>query len=246
MQNIVIFGATSAIAQAAARLLVARGCSVFAIGRNAAKLDAVIDDLQVRREPGQVVAGVPADLDIIDGHCGLFDAAVQALGSIDTVLIAHGSLPNQSVCETSMESLLGAIHTNATSAVALAALAVQYIQPGGTIAAIASVAGDRGRQSNYVYGAAKGMLALFLQGLRNQLAKRDIHVLTIKPGLVDTPMTAAFEPKGLLWTSPERVAAGIVSAIDRRRDVAYLPWFWRPIMLVIRHIPEQVFKRLSL
>jgi len=90
------------------------------------------------------------------------------------------------------------------------------------------------------------MVALFLQGLRNRLAGRGIQVLTIKPGFVDTPMTAAFERKGALWATPDRVAAGIVRAIERRRDVVYLPWFWRPIMLVIQHIPERVFKRLSL
>jgi short-subunit dehydrogenase len=115
----------------------------------------------------------------------------------------------------------------------------------GTIAVISSVAGDRGRQSNYVYGAAKGMVTRFLQGLRNRLARKGVQVLTIKPGFVDTPMTAAF-PKGLLWAKPESVAQGIVAAVDRKKDVVYLPGFWCLIMMIIRHIPEFIFKKLSL
>ncbi|OBS09991.1 oxidoreductase, short-chain dehydrogenase/reductase family [Acidihalobacter prosperus] len=114
------------------------------------------------------------------------------------------------------------------------------------VAAISSVAGDRGRQSNYVYGAAKGMLTLFLQGLRNRLVRAGVSVVTIKPGFVDTPMTAHIEKKGLLWAPPEAVAQGILRAIAKRRDVVYLPGVWRWIMLIIRHIPEAVFKRLEL
>ena len=116
----------------------------------------------------------------------------------------------------------------------------------GVLIAIGSVAGDRGRQSNYVYGAAKGMVALFLQGLRNRLSRQGIQVITIKPGFVDTPMTAAFAQKGLLWAKPDAIAAGIVTAVERGRDEVYLPWFWRWIMLIILHIPERLFKRLKL
>ena len=246
MHNVLVFGATSAIAHATARRLVERGCQVFAVGRNEDKLAAVLADLRVRGGPGRNIAGVRADLDDLASYGALYAAAKQELGSIDVVLIAHGSLPDQKACEASPEALLAALHTNATSAIVLASMAAEHVADGGTIAAIGSVAGDRGRQSNYVYGAAKGMLALFLQGLRNRLAGRGIQVLTIKPGFVDTPMTAGFERKGLLWASPDRVAAGIVRAIERRRDVVYLPWFWRPIMLVIQHVPERVFKRLSL
>ena len=246
MHKVLIFGATSAIAQAAARLMVARGCDVFAVGRNEQKLGALVADLRVRSGPGQTIGFACADLDHLEAYEDLFEAAKRKLGTIDVVLIAQGSLPDQRACEAAPEALLAAMHTNATSAIVLASMAAGYIADGGTIAAIGSVAGDRGRQSNYVYGAAKGMLALFMQGLRNRLAGRGIQVLTIKPGFVDTPMTAGFESKGLLWATPERVAAGIVRAIDRRRDVVYLPWFWGPIMLVIKHIPERVFKRLSL
>jgi short-subunit dehydrogenase len=115
----------------------------------------------------------------------------------------------------------------------------------GTLAAISSVAGDRGRQSNYVYGTAKGAVSLFLQGLRNRLSKSGVRVLTIKPGFVDTPMTADF-PKGALRAKPEQIARGIERAVEKGRDIIYLPSFWRLIMLVIRAIPEGIFKRLSL
>ena len=133
-----------------------------------------------------------------------------------------------------------------SSLLLLMQLAQRFEQQGhGTLAVISSVAGDRGRQSNYVYGAAKGMLSIFLQGLRNRLQRHGVQVLTIKPGFVDTPMTAAFR-KGLLWAQPETVAHGILKAINRGADVVYLPWFWLPVMLAIRLLPETMFKRLRL
>jgi decaprenylphospho-beta-D-erythro-pentofuranosid-2-ulose 2-reductase len=115
----------------------------------------------------------------------------------------------------------------------------------GTIAVISSVAGDRGRKSNYVYGSAKGGLTIFLQGLRNALSGSGVHVLTIKPGFVDTPMTNDFT-KGLLWAKPEKVAKDIKRAIDKKKNIIYTPWFWRWIMLIIRLIPESVFKKMNL
>lgn len=118
-------------------------------------------------------------------------------------------------------------------------------QKSGTIAVISSVAGDRGRSSNYVYGTAKGAVSLFLQGLRGRLHPSGVRVLTIKPGFVDTPMTADVK-KNALFASPEGIAKGIVSAIDRGREVVYLPSFWRGIMLMIRAVPEPLFKRLKL
>jgi short-subunit dehydrogenase len=118
-------------------------------------------------------------------------------------------------------------------------------QQHGTLAVISSVAGDRGRQSNYLYGAAKAAVSTFSSGLRQRLAKSGIDVVTIKPGFVDTPMTQNLK-KGALWATPDNVARGIVSAIDRRRSVVYLPWFWSVIMLAIKHIPEPIFKRIKL
>lgn len=248
MKKIVIFGATSAIASACARLWVTQGNSLFLIGRNKAKQQSVLADLRVRGAHDQCIEGVSADLDVLAEHENLLARAEAALGGIDVILIAHGTLPDQNACEKSVERTLAEIHTNALSAISLLTLAANRLeaQGEGVIAVISSVAGDRGRQSNYVYGAAKGMVTLFLQGLRNRLARKGVTVLTIKPGFVDTPMTAQFEKKGLLWAQPEAVAKGIGKAVAQRRDVVYLPSIWRWIMLIIRHIPEPIFKRLSL
>jgi len=248
MQRIVIFGANSAIAGACARLWVAQGNSLFLIGRDSAKLEGLLADLHVRGAPDQCIEGVSVDLNNFNRHEELFAHAETAMGGIDIVLIAHGSLPNQQACEHSVDIALEEIRTNALSVISLLTLAANRLEArgSGVIATISSVAGDRGRQSNYVYGAAKGMVTLFMQGLRNRLANKGVAVVTIKPGFVDTPMTSQFEKKGALWAQPETIAAGIVRAIEQRRNVVYLTWIWRWIMLIIRHIPEAIFKRLSL
>lgn len=244
-KRILIIGATSAIAEAAARQWAARGDALFLVGRKRQKLDDIAADLKVR---GAASAGV-FEMDATDAamHPSMLEAAVTALGGLDVALIAHGTLPDQKACEASVAMMLAEIDNNGLSVVALCTLLGNHFeaQGSGSIAVISSVAGDRGRQSNYVYGAAKGMVTRYLQGLRNRLAKKNVQVLTIKPGFVDTPMTAAFS-KGALWAQPADVARGIVAAIDKGRDEVYLPGFWRLIMLVIRHIPEFVFKKLSL
>lgn len=245
MHRILIIGATSAIAEATARLWAARGEALFLVGRNTARLDAIAADLRVR---GAASVGCFA-MDACDtpAHAAMLEAAESAMGGLDIALIAHGSLPDQKACESSVEKALHEIDINGLSVVALATrLGEKFAAQGrGSLAVIGSVAGDRGRQSNYVYGAAKGMVSLFLQGLRNRLAKQGIQVLTIKPGFVDTPMTATFS-KGALWAKPEAIAQGIVRAIDRNKDEVYLPAFWWLIMTIIRHVPERIFKRLSL
>ena len=245
MQKILIIGATSAIAEATARRWAARGAALFLVGRKAERLELIAADLRVRGAAS--VACQAQDACARDAHEAMLCAAEQAMGGLDVALIAHGSLPDQKACEASVELTLQEIDTNALSVIALLTrLATRFEAQGhGSLAVISSVAGDRGRQSNYVYGAAKGMLTLFLQGLRNRLAKKGVHVLTVKPGFVDTPMTASFK-KGALWASPDAIAQGIVSAIDKKRDVVYLPGFWWLIMTLIRHIPERIFKKLSL
>lgn len=245
MQKILIIGATSAIAEASARIWAARGAALFLVGRRAERLEVIAADLAVRG--AAAVRCYTLDVCDMAAHAAMLDAAVAALGSVDIALIAHGSLPDQQACEASVELTLSELNTNGVSVVALATRIGELFaaQQRGSLAVISSVAGDRGRQSNYVYGAAKGMVSLFLQGLRNRLAKCDVQVLTIKPGFVDTPMTAAL-PKGALWAKPEAIARGIVRAIDGKRDEVYLPGFWWLIMTIIKHIPERVFKKLSL
>lgn len=249
MKRVLIIGATSAIAHAAARLWAAAGASLFLVGRNAERLEANAADLRVRGAAGVTTHVMDATAD--PAHAPMLAAALQSLGGIDIALIAHGTLPDQRACEADLRLLRAEIETNGVSVCLLAQLLGNHFasRGGGTLAVVGSVAGDRGRQSNYVYGAAKGMVARFLEGLRNRLAQSgvpNVRVLLVKPGFVDTPMTAEFEKKGLLWAQPETVAAGILGAIENGKDVVYLPWFWWPIMRVIRHIPERIFKRLSL
>ena len=257
MAKIVIFGATSAIAAAAARLWIARGESLFLVGRDPARLQALIEDLRERKVGDQIVEGVSADLNDFAAHEGLIALARQALEGLDVALIAQGSQADQKAAAASVRTTLEEIRTNALSVVALLTLLANDFERereaagdddgfGATLAVIGSIAGDRGRQSDYVHGAAKGMVAIFLEGLRNRLAKSDVAVVTIKAGLVDTPMTSGIESKGPFWTSPDIVAKGVVGAIERRRNVVYLPGFWRPLMWAIRHIPEPVFKRMRL
>jgi decaprenylphospho-beta-D-erythro-pentofuranosid-2-ulose 2-reductase len=246
MKKILIIGATSAIAEATARLFAARGDALCLIARNADHLRVVAADLSVRG----AMRAETATLDVTDfnAHQAVLDAAERQLGGMDIVLIAHGTLSDQAQCQTSVDALRSEFDINAVSTLALLTLLANRLeaQKHGTLAVISSVASDRGRQSNYVYGSAKAAVTTFLGGLRQRLAKANVDVLTIKPGFVDTPMTAGIASKGALWAQPERIADGIVKAIDRRRNVVYLPWFWRWIMLVIRHIPEPLFKKIRL
>jgi short-subunit dehydrogenase len=248
MTRIIIFGATSAIAHATARLWVARGASVCVVGRNAQKLQAVEDDLRARAAPGAVIVSSQADLDAMSDHPALIEAAIKALGGLDIALIAHGNLPDQALCQSDVQAMLAQLTTNGVSVISLCTLLANRFdaQGSGCLAVITSVAGDRGRQSNYAYGTAKGMVTRFLQGLRNRLAPRGVSVVDIRPGFVDTPMTAALDKGGPLWAQPAKVAADILRAVDKGRPVLYTPWFWRYIMLIITSIPERIFNRLKL
>ncbi|WP_417504245.1 SDR family oxidoreductase [Marinomonas gallaica] len=249
MANVLLFGATSAIAAECAKQFVARGDSVCLVGRDKAKLERLKQDLQVRASSdAQKVLVELCDLADPTQHERLLSASLERLQSIDIMLIAHGSLPNQRRCEESVEETLKEINLNGISAISLLTIGANYFesQGSGVLVAISSVAGDRGRQSNYVYGSAKGMLTIFMQGLRNRLAKTGVQVLTVKPGFVDTPMTQSFDKNGPLWAQPEQIASGILKAIDKGRNEVYLLWFWRWIMLIIKAIPEFIFKKLSL
>lgn len=245
MKRVLIIGATSAIAEAAARMLAGQHSALYLVGRSAERLAAIASDLRIRG--ASEVEYEAQDLNDFAAHGAMLDHALHALGGLDVVLIAHGSLADQRACEESVELTMRELSTNALSVVALCTrIAPRLVRQGsGTLAVISSVAGDRGRQSNYVYGSAKALVNAYLSGLRQRLQPAGIQVLTIKPGFVDTPMTATFR-KGLLWVSPQRVAAGILRAIEKRRDVVYLPGFWRPAMLIVRLIPERIFKRIAL
>jgi short-subunit dehydrogenase len=225
--RILVLGATSAIAQAAARRWAARGDELLLVARNAGRLSAVADDLRTR---GGKVETMAQDLD----DAALYAPLVERAGRLDVVLLAHGVL----------EALERVLRTNLVGPVQLLTLLAARLQKGACVAAISSVAGDRGRAKNGVYGASKAGLDAFLSALRQRLSKAGVRVLTLKPGFVDTPMTAAM-PKSPLFTSAESVGRGLVRAVDRGSDVVYLPWWWRFIMLVTRSIPERIFKKLS-
>lgn len=245
MRKTLIIGATSAIAQATAKLFAESGDTLYLVGRDQSKLKIIADDLSVRGATN--VFTEMLDVLDFDRHKVVIDSAIEKLDGIDLVLIAHGTLPDQKACEQSFEFTRKEIEINAMSVVSLLTKLANYFEQkkSGTIAVISSVAGDRGRQSNYVYGSAKGMVSVFLQGLRNRLYKSGVNVLTIKPGFVDTPMTIAFK-KGILWSSPKKIAFGIFVAINKKRSIVYLPIYWRIIMSVINMIPEKLFRQLKL
>lgn len=245
-QNILIFGATSAIAQAVARLYAEQGARLFLVARNAEKLNVVASDLSARG--ANDVKTFVMDANDIARLPSMLDAAWSGFSRIDTALIAHGTLPDQTLCETDIEYAIREFRTNAESVIAcLTALANRFKEQGsGVIAVIGSVAGDRGRASNYLYGAAKAAVNTFASGLRGRLFKHGVHVLTIKPGFVDTPMTKGLPLPQALVVPAEKVAADIVRAIEKKRDVLYTPWFWNWIMLIIRCIPDIAFKRIDI
>ena len=242
MRRILIVGATSAIAEATARLFAAEHDSMYLVARNARKLEAIVQDLRVRG--AQRVEGETMDAIDFPQHGPMIERAARALGGLDTLLVAHGTLPDQGACEKSVDLAMAELRTNALSVISIVMLVANMFesQRRGTIAVISSVAGDRGRAVNYVYGTAKAAVTTFLSGLRQRLRPAGVQVLTIKPGFVDTPMTQAFA-KSPIWARPEGVAADILSALRRGRPVTYTPWFWRPIMAAITAIPETIFAR---
>jgi short-subunit dehydrogenase len=245
MEKILIIGATSAIAEAVARHYAGQGATLYLLARNRQRLQAMAADLGVRG--AAAVTAEYLDVNEHTSHRRVLDTAFASLGTVDTVLVAHGTLPSQAACQGDVAQTLAELNTNAISTIALLTDIANRMegQGCGTIAVITSVAGDRGRQSNYVYGAAKAMVSVFLQGLRNRLFKAGVNVIDIKPGFVDTPMTADFT-KGPLWAKPDAVAARVVKGIAGGRATLYAPGFWRLIMVVIRAIPEVIFKRLTL
>ena len=243
--RVLVLGATSSIAIATMRRLAAPNRHFMLVARNADRLTAVAQDLMTRG--ALAVDTWVMDLDETTAHPEMLASAVNRLGRIDLALIAHGVLGDQQAAEADFEVAAAILHTNFISTVSLLTWLGNYFQNqrGGTLAVVSSVAGDRGRKSNYVYGASKGALNLFLEGLRNRIDRDGVHVLTIKPGFVDTPMTAHV-PHNALFASPDQIARGIVNAVDRRRDVAYLPWFWSWIMLLVRTVPNRLFKKMNM
>ncbi|WP_322006066.1 SDR family oxidoreductase [Paraburkholderia tropica] len=246
MKNILIIGATSAIANACARRWAAQGARLFLVTRNGERLQQVADDLVTRG--AKLAACYELDVNDLDRHAAMLAQCQTELGSLDIVLVAPGTLPDQAQCQADAAVAIHEFNTNVTSIIGLLTPIANLIeaQKRGTIAVISSVAGDRGRPSNYLYGSAKAALSAFCEGLNARLFKAGAHVVTIKPGFVATPMTAGLPLPGPLVATPDKVAADITRAIDKNKDVLYTPWFWSLIMLIIRSVPKFLFKRASL
>jgi short-subunit dehydrogenase len=242
---VLALGATSAIAEATLRLLAEQGAGFFLVGRSQAKLAAVRDDLLTRGASSATV--FVCDLDHTSDHPAMLEHAASVLGGIDLALVAHGVLGDQQEAEHSFAAAEAVLRTNFLSAVSLIGWLANSMEArqSGTIAVLSSVAGDRGRKSNYIYGASKGGLNVFLDGVRNRVDRAGVQVLTIKPGFVATPMTAHLPP-GPLFAQPAAVARDILQAVEKRRDVLYTPSFWRLIMLIVRNIPGRIFKKLNM
>ena len=246
MKKILILGATSAIAIACARLWAEKGASLFLVGRDEERLLQIAADLQVRGAKATHVHTL--DFNQFDKHRAMLDACLECFGEIDQVLVAHGTLPDQSMCEQDAALVLQEFSNNGLSVIALlTVLANQFeLQRQGGIVVISSVAGDRGRRSNYVYGSAKAAVNTFCEGLRARLFKAGVSLLTVKPGFVDTPMTQGLPLPRVLLAQPEQVARDILLAIEKQAAVRYTPWFWWGIMQVIKSIPTAIFKRMAL
>jgi short-subunit dehydrogenase len=244
-KKVLVLGATSGIAEATCRIWAEQGASLFLVARNQAKLDAVAQDLLTRG--AAYVDTAVADLDDTDAHPALLAHAVNSLTGMDIAYLAHGVLGDQVLAEQDFNTAAQILHTNLMAPVSLLTWLANYCvqRHTGTIAVLSSVAGDRGRKSNYVYGSSKAGLSAFLGGLRNRVDREGVTILTIKPGPTRTAMTAGM-PKSEKFADPNQVAKSIVAAIDAKKDQLYVPFIWAPIMLVIRTIPERIFKKLNL
>ena len=246
--HVLVIGAASGIGAALCRVFAEQGQSVILAGRDRAELDRSATDLTLRY-------GVPAYVEVCDALA--YDThptfvqrcADHAPNGIESAVICVGRMADQRDTETDFHVAREVIDSNFTAPASLLnALADLFErQGGGSLAAIASVAGDRGRGSNYTYGSAKAALATYLEGMRNRLKRSGVHVLCIKPGFTDTRMTAGIvNPNSPLLASPECVARDIARALHKRRSVLYTPWYWGGIMTIIRAIPGFIFNRMKL
>lgn len=241
MRRIIVFGATSAIAAEVCARWAARGDRLHLVGRDLDRLAGVV----ARCAGAEVSTGCGDFVDLARAESLAAEGVAALGGAVDVVLVAHGDLGDQARSEHDVAEAARVVQVNFLSVLAVVVPLANVLerQRGGTIAVITSVAGERGRPRNYTYGAAKGALHVYLQGLRSRLHAAGVTVTTLKLGPVDTPMTAG-HAKNRLFATPQRVAIDIDRAIERRRAVAFVPWYWRPILFVVRHTPEPIFQRL--
>ncbi len=244
-KRILVLGATSGIAEACCRLWAERGDHLYLVGRNAGRLQAMAADVRTRGA-GYVDIEV-VDLDDTQRHPAMLAHAINSLGGLDVAFVAAGILGDQALAERSFEEAGQILHTNFVAVASLLTWLANYCaqRHAGTLAVLSSVAGDRGRKSNYVYGASKAGLTAFVDGLRNRIDREGVRVMTIKPGPVRTAMTAGMKGQAK-FADVKKVAATLVKAIDRGGDIVYVPGDWRLKMAIVRAIPERIFKKLNL
>lgn len=244
-EPVLILGATSAIARHAAASFARRGHALFLAGRDPAEIERLVQDLQLRFKVE--VAGGNFEAEDYSSHAAFFREVLERLGELHGVVVAFGYLGEQEQAIRDFAECERIIARNFTGAVSILNLCADHLERrrAGFIIGISSVAGDVGRQSNYVYGSAKAGFTVYLQGLRNRLSFAGVRVLTVKPGFVDTPMTFGL-PRLFLVASPETVGEEIVRALGDGREVVFLPWFWRWVMLLLKLIPDRFRKRLKL
>lgn len=243
-KKIIVLGALSEIAEATCRLYANEGAEFFVTGRDEARLKTVADDLQVRGA-SKVVAEA---IDLAANDPRPFPRWVDELGGVDVVLLAYGALGEQVELEQDLEAAGRLIDTNFRSAALWVLAAANELErrKAGSLVVVGSVAGDRGRQSNYIYGATKAGLGVLVEGVAHRLAKSGARAVLIKPGFVDTAMTAHIPNKGALWSSPQKIASIIKKAADGSKPVIYAPGYWRLIMSVIKSVPSTIFHRTKL
>jgi decaprenylphospho-beta-D-erythro-pentofuranosid-2-ulose 2-reductase len=245
MSKVLIVGANSTIAKNCLKIWANRGDTLYLISRRNDELSKIKKDLSIYGVKKVFIECL--DANELNKHSSVINNAEKKMGTIDIAFIAYGTLSNQYLCENNIGEALKEIKNNAISTISLLSHLANFFEKkkSGTIAVISSVAGDRGRASNYVYGSAKAMITTFTSGLRQRLHKSNVSVVTIKAGLVDTKMTTALK-KNIFWAKSGYVAQKIVQAIDKKKDEIYVPSFWFFIMLLIKIIPQKIFKKIKL
>ncbi len=243
--SVLILGATSPIARATAQYLASEGYGLYLASRDADELKRIAADMSVRYS-------IPVEASRFDAedfysHPDFIQRVVKQVGNLEGVVLAFGYLGEQQHAVVDFKEGHAILNRNFVGACSILSECANYFEAkkSGFIIGISSVAGDRGRQSNYYYGSAKSGLSTFLQGMRNRLYPSGVHVMTVKPGFVDTGMTFG-KPGLFLVASPTTVGQEIGKALKKRKTVVYVPWFWRYIMCIIKAIPENIFRRLKL
>ncbi len=243
MSYVLIIGAKSDIAKEVARVYAKNGYNLYLAARACSELEELKHDIEIRS--GVEVKLKEFDITAYDTHEKFYTGLEEKpLG----VIVASGYMVEQKLAEKEWEESLRTINVNYTGAVSILNIIANDFETErrGFIVGVSSVAGDRGRKANYIYGSAKAAFSAYLGGLRNRLFESDVHVLTVKPGFVNTKMTEHMDLPEKLTAQPEDVAQDIYNAQQRGRNVLYTKSIWMLVMLIIKHIPEFIFKKMSI